>query len=521
MRPPLVFFVFFHLFLSGQIAAQKNSDPDALIAKANEFVSSDPEKAIKIGEHLSKTISLDRQRCDVALFLAKSWCNKGQFGNSLTSAFEAKKLAEANGLKEQLSDAEITIASNLRTLQLDDQSVRYLEMAGDDLDASEKSAANKRLLLAYNNQKALIAKERGDFESALVSLSKSREIGAKFPAQNRNELSDAFFIGAQIHLARKQYDSAISSFSKSLTTLPKNGNGSVQYLLVANQLASVYFQQKQHRQAIDLLLKAATVADKIGNVRLQESVNRQLAFNYLALGNQAKYRFYNKLYQRFDDLADTSESEATNVAFNLISVDLEAANASRKAEYARYFYMALSAVVVALAYFAFVFFRNKARISRFCEIHDYLSLDKKPIDEVADANKKEQPKQLSIPAETEQNLLAKLRKFESSSRFTSKEMSLAVLAGQFDTNTKYLSEIINKHRGDNFNTYINKLRIAYIADKIKGDPKYRNYKIKYLADESGFSSHSSFATTFKAIVGISPTAFIEFAGDETLKPKKT
>lgn len=81
-------------------------------------------------------------------------------------------------------------------------------------------------------------------------------------------------------------------------------------------------------------------------------------------------------------------------------------------------------------------------------------------------------------------------------------MSLAVLAGQLDTNTKYLSEVINKHYNMNFNSYINKLRINFIVAKLKSDPSFINYKISYLAEACGFSSHSSFATVFKSITGI-------------------
>jgi AraC-like DNA-binding protein len=89
-------------------------------------------------------------------------------------------------------------------------------------------------------------------------------------------------------------------------------------------------------------------------------------------------------------------------------------------------------------------------------------------------------------------------------------MSLALLASQLDTNTKYLSEVINKYKGKNFNVYINELRINYIVSKLKTNPMYLNYKVSYLADECGFSSHSSFSTVFKNCTGIKPNVFIQF-----------
>jgi len=118
-------------------------------------------------------------------------------------------------------------------------------------------------------------------------------------------------------------------------------------------------------------------------------------------------------------------------------------------------------------------------------------------------------KSLHIPEETEKALIRKLDQFENSTHFTKQEMSLASLASQFDTNTKYLSEIINTHKDKNFNSYINELRISYIIDKLKSNHTYLQYKISYLTEESGFSSHSSFATVFKSVTGISPTVFID------------
>ena len=41
-----------------------------------------------------------------------------------------------------------------------------------------------------------------------------------------------------------------------------------------------------------------------------------------------------------------------------------------------------------------------------------------------------------------------------------------------------------------------------------------NYKISYLAENCGFSSHSSFATVFKSITEISPVTFIELLRNE-------
>lgn len=119
------------------------------------------------------------------------------------------------------------------------------------------------------------------------------------------------------------------------------------------------------------------------------------------------------------------------------------------------------------------------------------------------------PKIFAIPDKTEKEILEKLSRFEASMKFTKNNISLKTLSLQLDTNPRYLSEIINKHKDSNFNTYINNLRIDYILKKLNEDEEYRKYKVSYLAEESGFSSHSLFTTTFKNKVGRSPIDYIK------------
>lgn len=87
-------------------------------------------------------------------------------------------------------------------------------------------------------------------------------------------------------------------------------------------------------------------------------------------------------------------------------------------------------------------------------------------------------------------------------------MSLSLLSSQMEINTKYLSEVIN-NKEKNFNRYINKLRINHIVELLRSNPAFLNYKVSYLAEYSGFSSHSAFTTVFKSVTGMSPNTYIQ------------
>lgn len=101
------------------------------------------------------------------------------------------------------------------------------------------------------------------------------------------------------------------------------------------------------------------------------------------------------------------------------------------------------------------------------------------------------------------------KEFEQSKQFLDSNVNVGLLASQFNTNNKYITYTLKSMYDKDFATYINDLRVNYLIDLLVEEPKYRDYKISYLADLAGFSSHSKFATNFKKIKGMSPSEFID------------
>ena len=101
--------------------------------------------------------------------------------------------------------------------------------------------------------------------------------------------------------------------------------------------------------------------------------------------------------------------------------------------------------------------------------------------------------------------------------FAEKDISLAALATQLDTNTKYLSYVINAHKRKDYNNYINELRVRYIIKKFQNDSRYLSYKLAFIANEASFSSHSKFTAIFKNFTGLSPSVFIIYIQKEVLE----
>ncbi len=105
-------------------------------------------------------------------------------------------------------------------------------------------------------------------------------------------------------------------------------------------------------------------------------------------------------------------------------------------------------------------------------------------------------------------MLTKLKKFEEKKQFTQKGLTIQKLAVQLETNSNYLSQVINDEKGMNFNKYLGDLRIRYITQLLFEKNIYLNYTIDTLAKECGIASRQNFSDLFFEINGIRPTDFI-------------
>lgn len=115
----------------------------------------------------------------------------------------------------------------------------------------------------------------------------------------------------------------------------------------------------------------------------------------------------------------------------------------------------------------------------------------------------------SMSKDAEEAVLQSLQKFENSKKFLEPDWNLTKLAGYFNTNTKYLSQIIARHRNKKFNEYINELKVENIAQRIRNEKVLQNYTHDALAEEAGFSSTRRFVKAFLGSTGITPKYFIE------------
>ncbi len=167
----------------------------------------------------------------------------------------------------------------------------------------------------------------------------------------------------------------------------------------------------------------------------------------------------------------------------------------------------LSLVGILAGYWFRRSFINKKRFEALLEKQKNKEKDASNFDVgTVDTNNREE---LDIPQDVVQHVLEKLHVFENSDQFSKKHYTLNSLAKEFNTNSAYLSKIINVYKNINFSNYLNNLRVDFAVNELTVNKSLRSYTIKAIAEEVGFKNAQSFSSAFHKRTGIYPSYFIK------------
>ncbi len=120
-----------------------------------------------------------------------------------------------------------------------------------------------------------------------------------------------------------------------------------------------------------------------------------------------------------------------------------------------------------------------------------------------------------LSADDKQHLLSRIiQVMDTSEEIYSPDFSLERLAMLAGSKYKYVSQVINEHYQQNFNTFLNSYRIKEACKRMGDLEHYGNYTIEAISESVGFKSRSTFVTSFKRITGLTPSQYQRLARQE-------
>lgn len=383
----------------------------------------------------------------------------------------------------------------------------------------EKNLRHHRTAFVYENMTLYFQRANKYQDSILYYYEKSLEEAKKIEDNNHDITLDAKYdiianangslgreymfhpVAPRMDLAEKYFFDALEIHKNEKYKIPFQSK-----MLLLVYLGNFYNNNGNHNKTIEYATDVLELEKKVNSPYDRMDAYQLLSAAYIEKGDKTLASKYSMLYDKLDDSIRLAEKRSIDAPVNQIVLQEKEKHTTRT--------VIISGCVLLVIVFAVrLFWKRKNRIlhENYESLIEKLKAEKKngTLTEKENYNKPSLDKSFNIIEETTDALLVKLEKFERSKNAIKKEVSLTWLANHLNTNTRYLSEVIKKHKGKSFNNYINGLRINYIVELLYEEPKHREYKISYLAELCGFSSREVFTTIFKKETGISPSYFID------------
>jgi tetratricopeptide (TPR) repeat protein len=355
----LVFKVISILFLICQITAfgQKISD-DSLLKKANLEIYDNPDHAINITKNLLKKEKDITKSISLYMLLSTANIAKRDFNESLKYILKAKELAsKTNDLKTQ-TRVLISVAIQYQQMELFSKSLETLDEADEYLaklpdDSSEKNSETARSYAI----RGMIYKSQSNSEIALEKFLKSIESFKKVDSQKKTyaNMSVVFYNIGHCYLNLNQIDKAEHAFLQSAQYAQYNKAKSLEAFALKG-MAEVYKQKRQNQTALDLLIKAENLCKNTNDLVLNEGIFKEMADNYLAIGNQNLYQVYNKKYFEMRFKREQNELSSINQAIDNHNKEtlIKSKELTNKFKYCLGFVIGLGTLLIAL-FLLFIF----------------------------------------------------------------------------------------------------------------------------------------------------------------------
>ena len=337
------------------------------------------------------------------------------------------------------------------------------------------------------------------YADQLIQLSKDNEVDLR-------RIDIAYLLKARIYSAEKDYKNAIRILHIDEQLMMENN-------LRDCRLEIYYFLTKCYNKLGD-----SANSNKFGNnyYLLKDSI-----INLKQMTNVGKMSFVNKIKKMDNELNEMKYKRSTQVLFVILSSVFS---------------------LILLIFVAMLFYKNrqlKSKNRKLYErniemmnsediaiknitnntIEEFESTEGETEAEIYEETEEdpegEKYKNSILSDEDKKNLLAKILKvMDNVDEICSISFSAERLAQLTDSKYKYVSQVINEKYGCNFNMFLNKFRIKEACRRFSDVENYGQYTIDAMSQSLGFKSRTTFTSSFKKIIGLTPSQYSKLAKED-------
>ncbi len=326
----------------------------------------------------------------------------------------------------------------------------------------------------------------------------------------RNKFYGELVLNEGINLFyKKEYNQSYDSITKSISLLKHNTASRENHILGSFYLGKLKLVQKDTLSAEKEFIAMDSIVQKEKIVMAETREGYEFLVSlYKAKRNKEQQLVYVNKLLRFDSIISKQRTSLSDRLFKEFDTPLvlkeketlilKLKNNAKNMSFLVSFLISLSLIITVSMFYQYM---NRKKY-------------KEKFDRLQNGNKnghiasKKALGDIGIADEVVEHILNKLSVFEQKQQFLKKNISITSLAKEINTNTRYLSKVINHHKHKSFTNYINELRVQYSVEQLKESATLKNYTIQGVAEEMGFNSAESFSSAFKKTTGIKPSYFM-------------
>ncbi|WP_347838138.1 tetratricopeptide repeat protein [uncultured Draconibacterium sp.] len=326
---------------------------------------------------------------------------------------------------------------------------------------------------------------------------------------------------------QQKYTKAIETYNEVLE-LNKTLNNPYVRSNVYTNIGNVYYDQRNFDKTQYYYTKAHQALVESGETDFRvyyenmmflndEQKNWKEAYSWARKFNSHSDSIFNiEKYKETENLRTKYEAEKKDLQLEKMQIEQEKNKAMLLKNRIRL--IGISILLLLTLIFGFVYQRQNRQ-----KLQSYKDLVKKNQELIEINTSKRQQALLAVPDKTEvqtsggvdkpvlpselvQEVKLKLNELIDAKFYRQAELTLADTAKMLDTNTSYLSQIINDVFNCNFPSFLNQLRVEE-AQRLLKNPEYHNLTIEGIGTQSGFKSKSVFNSAFKKITGVTPSFY--------------
>lgn len=519
-----------------KVTSSHNVSTDTLFSRGEQAMrNGDFDKALECFTSLCSRDDGERQR---PLF-AKAYQRKGyllyckeSFAEAMDSYLKARGIAEKHRLDDRLPSLYADIGNVFSATNDLETGIGFYRKALSSIkDGSRKSV----LPVVYNNLLyAYYLKGNPD------SVRKYQNLYIRLGGTDSRSRYDLLLNGGLLDDLLRKDREAIVRFHQA-ADFARDSLRSDECVAAANShIARIY----ERRQELDSALRYLRLNESMGrrgnyNNLLVESL-RDIARIYDSMGRHTEALQYKSEYLSLSDSIFSRETlnaiKNSQALFesNADAYTIRTLNSTNALQ--RWWIIALFIVVAVIAMLSFSLWRQKKKLSTaykdlFARNLDLLESERRYADnidslehrlndcrkisdntEAAVPEERKEERRLLINKEQRKELLSRIRHvMESPEFYCDPECSIDRLAAAIDSNSRYVSEVINEEYGMNFRAFLNKYRIKEAMRRFEDAANYGNLTIRAVAESVGYKSQATFIAVFTKETGLKPSLYQKLA----------